>query len=439
MSDDRPSTSSLGRFLRLGSLMGRVGTSVLTERAIDFALSGPVKQVRRTENLVKNAARIVDTLGEMKGAAMKVGQMLSLPESLLPPEVAQILTALQKEAPRVPSEVMRYEVEGSLGAPIDDLFLELEEEAFAAASIGQVHRGRTLEGRQVAVKIQYPLIDEIVKADLKNLKRLLGSLFGLFSNADFEPLWSELRDRLLEELDYVNEARNMKRTAELYADVPEIVIPAVVDELSTDRVLTMEYVGGLTPDQACAPRVPQALKDRWGQVLFEFQLRGLFELHWLHADPNLANFAFLEDGRVVVYDFGCIKQVPATLADGYARLVREVLEDRKARIPEILKEIGVYKTGGIPLAREVCDPYVDLFARIGREDPPFVFGRDDEIYAKAMELGAANWSEATDVHFPQDIIFIDRSLAGHFGNLTRLQAAGPWRQLLLPFVAQDRD
>lgn len=434
MSRNRPSTSSLTRFVKLGSLMGRVGASVLTERAVDFAMAGPTKQIRRTENLVKNATRIVETLGEMKGAAMKVGQMLSLHEGVLPPEVAAVLRDLQQEAPRVPPEVMRFELEGSLGGKVEDFFLEFDEEAYAAASIGQVHRARLHDGRRVAVKIQYPLIDEIVRADLKNLKRLLGSLFALFSDGDFEPLWAEVRDRLLEELDYEHEARNIERTAELYSDVPELVIPSVIDELSSARVLTMEYVRGIRPEEACSPRYRQDLKNKWGQVLFDFQMRGLFQLHWLHADPNLANFAFREDGRVIVYDFGCIKRVPTHIAAGYADLVRAVDEDRKVDIPPLLLGIGLYKKGGQSLPREVCDPYVDLFGQIVHQEPPYVFGQDEEMYQKLMELGAANWSETTDVYFPEDIIFVNRALSGHFGNLNRLQAAGPWRDILFQYV-----
>ena len=370
----------------------------------------------------------------MKGAAMKVGQMLSLHEGMLPPEVAEVLRSLQQEAPRVPPEVMLYEVEGSLGGPIGDFYADLEKEAYAAASIGQVHRGSLHDGRRVAVKIQYPLIDQIVQADLKNLKRLLGSLFGLLSDADFEPLWAEVRDRLLEEIDYSNEAQNIKTMARLYADVPELVIPTVIDELSTDHILTMEYVGGISPDEACSDRYPQDLKDRWAQVLFDFQMRGLFELRWLHADPNLANFAFLEDGRIIVYDFGCVKKIPERMANGYAALVNAILDDRKSEIPEILVNLGVYKTGQVPLPREICDPYVDLFGEIARRDPPYTFGEDESLYEKVMELGVANWSEATDVHFPQDMIFIDRSLAGHFGNLTRFEATGPWREMVARFT-----
>jgi predicted unusual protein kinase regulating ubiquinone biosynthesis (AarF/ABC1/UbiB family) len=437
MTDKKPTTSSLGRIVKIGGLMGRVGTSVATERAIDFAFSGPTKQLRRTENLVKNAARIVETLGEMKGAAMKVGQMLSLHESMLPPEVAEVLSLLQQKAPSVPSEVMRYEVEGALKAPITELFADFQEEAYASASIGQVHRATLQDGRPVAVKIQYPAIDHIVTADLKNLKRLFQSLFSMFFKADFEPLWEEVRDRLLEELDYEHEAENMRQMAELYAEVPEIVIPQVIDELSTRNVLTMEFVGGIKPREAISDRYPQELKNEWGRVLFEFQVRGLYQDRLMHADPNLANFAFLEDGRVVVYDFGCMKRIPEKIATGYTALVRALLDDRREDIPDLLLELGVFRTGPVAIAQEVIDPYYDLILEMMREDPPYVFGEDERFYEKIMDLGAANWSQSMDTHFPEDIIFIDRSFAGHFGNLTTLRAQGPWREIADKYTRSD--
>jgi predicted unusual protein kinase regulating ubiquinone biosynthesis (AarF/ABC1/UbiB family) len=282
----------------------------------------------------------------------------------------------------------------------------------------------------VAVKIQYPAIDRIVTADLKNLKRLFQSLFSLLFEADFEPLWGELRDRLLEELDYAHEAENMRQMAELYSDVPEIIIPKVIDELSTSNVLTMEFVGGIPPRRAISDRYPQELKNEWGRVLFEFQVRGLFHDRLLHADPNLANFAFLEDGRVIVYDFGCMKRIPSKIASGYSALVRAVLEDRRQDIPDQLLDLGVFMTGPVPIPQEVIDPYFDLIFEMVREDPPYTFGEDEELYGKILELGAANWSQSMDMNFPEDIIFIDRSFAGHFGNLTTLRAQGPWRQLL---------
>jgi len=395
-----------------------------------LARSGPAKEVKRAENLVQNAVRVVEALGEMKGAAMKVGQMLSLHEGFLPEEVAQVLSLLQREAPRVPQEVMRYEIEGSLKCPVGEIFAEFDPEAHAAASIGQVYRARLHDARPVAVKVQYPLIREVVEADLKNLKTLFKSLFSMVFDADFEPLWGEMRDRLREELDYEHEAENMRELRELHRDVPDIVIPEVIDELSTSRLLTMELVEGISPDEACSPAYSDEMRNRWGRVLFEFQMRGLFEHRLLHADPNLANFSFLDDGRVIVYDFGSVKRVPVALAEGYARLLLAALENRRDKIPEVLSDMGLVKADGEPIARELMDPYVDLFVEILRHEPPYVFGEDKELYEKIMRLGMANFSHATDLRFPKDIIFIDRSLAGHFGNLIRMAASGPWRELV---------
>ncbi len=434
VSDEQLITSAVQRFLKLGGLIGRVGVSVVGEQVLDLARSGPVRQVRKTENLVRNASRIVATLGELKGAAMKVGQMLSLHETLLPPEVAEVLRALQKEAPAVPAEVMRFEIEGALD-DYDRLFESLDLDAFAAASIGQVHRGVLRDGRQVAVKIQYPLIDEIVKADLKNLKTLLGALFSLIMDMDFEPFWGEVRDRLLEELDYTHEAANIRRMAELHAAVPEVVIPEVVEEASTRNVLTMEYLPGIPPEEACSDAYDAELRSRWGIVLFEFQLRGLLEHGVLHADPNLANFAFLEDGRVIVYDFGCVKDVPQRLAAGYARLLMAAAEGATSAIPEILFAMGISREGDSPLRTELFEPYVELLAPILRAAPPYTFGGDPQLYRRIFDLGLSSFAESRGWRVPKDVIFIDRSLAGHFGNLCRLEATGPWRDLVLRYAA----
>jgi predicted unusual protein kinase regulating ubiquinone biosynthesis (AarF/ABC1/UbiB family) len=435
MGDHDLITSSARRFLKLGGLAGRVGASVAGDQVLNLVRSGPAKQIRQTENLVRNATRIVETLGEMKGAAMKVGQMLSLHEGLLPPEVAAVLRALQREAPRVPAEVMEYEIRGAL-PDFDELFESLEFEAFAAASIGQVHRGRLRDGREVAVKIQYPLIDQIVAADLKNLKRLFQSLFALVFEIDFEPFWHELRDRLLEELDYMHEAANIRRMAELHDGVPEIVIPAVVDEATTRNVLTMEFVEGISPADACSDQVPTELRNRWGVLLFEFLLRGLLEHRFLHADPNLANFSFLEDGRVIVYDFGCIKRVPIELARGVAAVMVAATTVDREGIPEILRRMGIFKEGDVPLSREITDPYLEMLAPIVRQAPPYTFGEDSDLYRRVFELGLANWSKSTDVHFPEGMIFIDRAYAGHFGNLCKLGATGPWRDIVVEYTGR---
>ena len=351
MADGKVTSSPVRRLLRLGGLVTRVGASVAGEHLAGLARSGDGRARARTANLVKNAVRIVATLGEMKGAAMKVGQMLSLHDSILPPEVAEVLRSLQKEAPRIPFEVVQDELALELPG-FERMFREIEPEAFAAASIGQVHRAVLHDGRRVAMKIQYPLIDRIVAADLGNLRLLLQTLFALLSEADFEPIWRELRDRLGEELDYLHEAENIRRMAELHRDVPEVVIPAVIAEATTRHVLTMEYVPGIPPDEACSDRHPQELKNRWGEVLLAFLLRGLLRNRLLHADPNLANFAFRADGAVIVYDFGCVKRVPAAISRGYREVARAIVEGRPEDVPAVLLAMGVSRANGEPVALE---------------------------------------------------------------------------------------
>jgi predicted unusual protein kinase regulating ubiquinone biosynthesis (AarF/ABC1/UbiB family) len=435
VSSDDMITSAARRFLKLGGLAGRVGASVVTSQALDVVRSGPNKKTRQTENLVKNALRIVETLGELKGAAMKVGQMLSLQEGLLPPEVAEVLRGLQKEAPRVPAEVMEFEVRGAL-PDFDELFESFDFEAFAAASIGQVHRGRLRDGREVAVKVQYPLIDEIVKADLKNLKVIFKRLVGLFTDADFEPLWAELSSGLLAEIDYLHEAENIRRMLELHADVPEIVIPRVIDEATARNVLTMEYVEGIAPAEACSDRYPSELRDRWGVNLSEFQIRGIIEHRFVHADPNMANFAFLDDGRVVVYDFGCVKEVPADLSRAYADAFVAVIDGRVNELPAIFAGIGLTKRDGCALDIDLIEPYIAAISEVFRADPPYTFGEDNqEIYDTLIRLGFQDWEQKLDMEFPGDVIFVNRSLGGHFGNLSRLGATGPWRDLVLKYAA----
>jgi predicted unusual protein kinase regulating ubiquinone biosynthesis (AarF/ABC1/UbiB family) len=416
--------------------------SLATEQALGMMRSDPIAQMRRAENFVVNASRVVEALGQMKGAAMKVGQMLSLHEGMLPPEVAQVLSALQQEAPRVPFEVMEFEARAELDN-FDEVFASIEPEAFAAASIGQVHKGRLKDGREVAVKIQYPEIERMVKADLKNMKTLFGSLVAMISEVDFEQIWEEVRDRLVEELDYETEASHMRAMADLYRDRNDVLIPRVVAEASAKRVLTMEFVGGIAPDEACSAQYPQALKDRWGQGLFEFTMRGLFQHGLLHADPNFANFAFREDGHVVVYDYGCMKRIEPGLAAGYAGLFDAVIRGDQRAVPERLKAMGVYKQKtGTPIAQALIDPIFDVAGEIVRAAPPYRFGDDSEIYESLFEIGRSSWAETTDYVFPRDIIFIDRTLGGLFGNLGRLQAAAPWRELLegfvQPLLATDR-
>jgi len=233
----------------------------------------------------------------------------------------------------------------------------------------------------------------------------------------------------------LKEADNIRRTAAMQVNSPEILVPGVVREATTRRVLTMEFVEGIPPADAVSDRYPRHLRDQWGVRLFEFTLRGLFEHRFLHADPNFANFAFREDGKVAVYDYGCMKEISVDIAAAYSGLMDAVIHKHKAAIPDLLRNMGVFKEGGAPLPRDMTDPYVDLLQDIVRASPPYTFGEDSSIYEALYELGMSNWQDATDIRFPRDMVFIDRTLLGLFGNLGKLRATGPWRRLLRKYTA----
>jgi len=426
-------TKPYQRAIKLGSLAGRVGVSVLGNRTFNLFRTDISKEVHKANNLIKNAQRTVKTLGSMKGGAMKIGQMLSLHEGLFPPEITAIFSTLQKEAPAIPFEKMHQHVKNELKDQYHQ-FKSIHPEPYAAASIGQVHVGELTDGRQVVVKIQYPKIDQVIRADLKNLKNVLGKLFAMFSSIDWDPIWEELKARLLEELDYKNEAGNIVHMRELNKDVTDIIIPDVIESLCSERVLTMTRVDGIAPKMACTDIYPQTMKDRWGQVLFEHLNRSIFVNRLLHADPNFGNFAFTTDGKIILYDFGCVKQIPDYILTAFKALSLAVLDNQMARIPEILLKMGVYKGDGLPLPLDMIEPYYQMFCDAFRPEPVYIFGEDRAFYQRLIELGRANLPRSHDIAVPKDIIFIDRTVVGTIGNLRKLYAGGPWGKMIEKYV-----
>lgn len=413
--------------LQMGGLVSRMGLSFLGEQALSYFLSDSKSKKRKEEKIILHSMRIVETLGKLRGAPMKLGQMLSLHENILPPAAVEILRMLQKEAPVVPRESMMEVLHSELGEKFA-LIASMEDVPFAAASIGQVYKATLRDGREAAVKIQYPGMDEIIRADLKHVRVFLSSLISLFLEADPDPMVREMEERLIEELDYVKERANMERMASIYADSKEIHVPRTIPELSTGRVLTMEYVGGIPPDEAASDRYAPELRSLWGINLFRNFIRQLLVHKFVHADPNLGNFAFREDGSIVVYDYGCMKEVPPLISETYGRLAAAVLSERGDLIPEILFRAGLRTVGGAHISQQFVQPYIDVAAE-PLNVKEFQFPGSD-LYMKIMEIGRKNFREALGLEFPPDIMFIDRTIVGHFGNLCRLHAAADWRAIL---------
>src|SRR6056297_39551 len=422
--------SATQRMFRLGGLAGRVGASMAGNTMANFFRGPERKDEYRLDTLFKNAQRVSEQLGQLKGVPMKIGQMVSLHDNLFPREVIQVFKSLQKQAPSVPFEDMRAMIRGELGTSYDSI-RHIDETPIASASIGQVHRVDLKDGREIALKVQYPGIDEVIRSDLRSLKGILKRVFSMFTRMDMEEIWQELNARLLEELDYEQEAENMRRMAEFYQDDDRVVVPRVVDEMATRHVLGMELVQGISPNAAIGDDYDARLRSAWGESLLGFALKGLFEFRYLHADPNMANFSFLENGGIVVYDFGCMKEVPASLCSGYVELITAVLNHEYPRIPEILKSMGVYKASGEPIPWEMGKDFADMFQDIFGPGDYFTFGEDEDIYSRIIALGQKYINESMSFIFPKDVIFIDRTFSGHFGNLCHLKARADWRALLI--------
>ncbi|MFG2871387.1 ABC1 kinase family protein [Streptomyces sp. NPDC048338] len=316
-------------------------------------IGGKSAEIVARELQQRTAEQLFKVLGELKGGAMKFGQALSVFESALPEEVAgpyrAALTKLQEAAPPMPTRTVHGVLEERLGAEWRELFLEFEDKPAAAASIGQVHRAVWHDGREVAVKVQYPGAGEALLSDLAQLSRFARLLGPLIPGMDIKPLITEMRDRVSEELDYALEARAQREHAEEFADDPDVVVPGVVHQ--SDQVLVTEWIDGIPLSEVIADGTEEQ-RDRAGQLLARFLFSGPARTGLLHADPHPGNFRLLpgtgespdpEDWRLGVLDFGTVDRLPGGLPETIGTCLRMTLEGDAEGVYGLLCEEGFVK------------------------------------------------------------------------------------------------
>lgn len=361
---------------------------------------------------------LANTLGELKGAVMKVGQLASQVSDLLPEEISEPLKALQKEAPPMAFEVIEEQIRASLGKPSGELFAEISQEPYAAASIGQVHRGRLHDGREVVVKVQYPGVADAVDSDLRQLKMAMrmASMVKVSKNV-MDRIFGEIRERLLEELDYENEAANMALFRDFYAGSPEYVIPETVPELCTREVLTMVLEEGDSL-QHVAEHYDESLRERLMISLFHFMTRSVFELKAVHADPNPANFAFRPSGAIVMYDFGCIKRLRDETVDAYHKAVSAGLEGDWVRVDQALFELGARIRNSGPIADDFYAGWQPIVLK------PFLHESFDfsssTVHKAVMAKSPEMLGYLDQFKPPVDTLYLDRMVSGHYWTLVTL-------------------
>jgi predicted unusual protein kinase regulating ubiquinone biosynthesis (AarF/ABC1/UbiB family) len=430
---DRPATKSK-RFLKLAGMTASVAGGYARTRVKGLFLSKETAKAEFERHLQSTGIRLTKTLGELKGAVMKVGQMASLAADILPPEIANALARLQKQAPPMAFEVIAEQIKTEFGKSHDVLFERFDREPYASASIGQVHRARTHSGREVVCKIQYPGVDAAVDSDLRHLKVMFrASGLARINRKAMNSTFEELRERLHEELDYCNEADNLRLFAKYHKKHPFVIIPKVVGERSSKRVLTLTYETGDSIEELDRLNYSPDERDRLGKSLWTLMAGQIFELSAIHADPNPANFAFHRDGRVVIYDFGCIKELPPEIIDDYRDLIVASVYEKYDAVENAVQRLGIRNLDGPPVEHSYYKIWRDCIALPCLESRNFDFGKAT-MHQEVVKLIPGTLKVLPSFQPAKDLIFLNRTVAGHYANLLRLKTRLPVVSLLEEYV-----
>lgn len=333
--------------MRRTATVGRLAASEAVKqfgtRAANVTRGDEAAQKALARRQLETAKQIVAALGTMKGAAMKLGQVMSfLDVGLVPEEYREEfqreLAKLRDAAPAVSFKQMRRVLEDDLEEPVGRVFAEFDEQPVAAASIGQVYRARLKDGRDVAVKVQYPGVAAAVRADLQNLEMIMRLIKRMTPALDVKGVAGEIRERIGEELDYELEASNQRSLARIFRGHPFIVVPDVVGSLSRERVLVSEYVEGVGFEELKG--YPAEQRDRIGEIVFRFFAGCLYRHRQFSGDPHPGNFMLLADGRVAFLDFGLFKRIDAAPVQLELAAQRAVAEGDAQRLHELLAGSG---------------------------------------------------------------------------------------------------
>jgi predicted unusual protein kinase regulating ubiquinone biosynthesis (AarF/ABC1/UbiB family) len=442
MAKDPIPTGRVRRTARIGGLAGGQAARSYAARAADLTRSEERRREAAERRQVQMAERILDVLGQMKGAAMKIGQVASFVDSgALPPEVHRRLedklAKLRDSAPRVPFEEMRRVLESDRGEPLEDVFAEFEPEAFAAASIGQVYRARLHDGRRVAVKIQYPGIARAVRADLQNLGLILRVAKMMAPGMDPKAMAAEIRERLTEELDYELEAQTHRAFARTWRGHPFVVIPEVLTSLSSEHVLVTEYVEGLGFEQV--KELPQAERDRFGEIVFRFFLGSLYRTRRFSADPHPGNYLLLPDGRVAFLDFGMAKQISREQVEAELAVMRAGIERDSGRLHAALAAMGFFDPTDELIAAEAVQEHFEAAAGWYAFDEEFTIDRE-YVRQVMIDVSAPHsrfWELMRRQTMPPQTMFARRMEALTLAVLGQLEATANWHRIAREWLYGD--
>jgi len=425
-----------GRLARLGAfgrLAGGVAGGVIAEGARRLA-EGERPQLRDLLLTPGNVSRVADQLSQLRGAAMKLGQMISMDAGdLLPPEVAQLLARLRERAHQMPPAQLQRVLAGEWGRDWRQRFAHFGASPIAAASIGQVHKATLRDGRTLAIKVQYPGVRESIDADVDNVATLLRVSGLMPRELDIAALLVEAKRQLREEADYRREAAQMSAFADLLAGDPRYRVPRPEPTLTTERVLAMEFVEGVGIEGLA--EAPRERRDAMMAALIALVLRELFEFGLMQTDPNFANYRFdPSSGALVLLDFGAARPVPSEVSDGYRALLAAGLAGDRDAAREAAIAAGFLSATAAERHRDTIDRMIDVILReLGREGP-FDFG-DRAFVTVLRDQGASVAADRASWHLPPaDLLFVQRKISGTALLAARLKARVDVRAMVERFV-----
>ncbi|MGF2944023.1 ABC1 kinase family protein [Mycobacterium sp. Lab-001] len=430
----------LHRAAKLASLpAGVVGRAAL---GVGKRMTGKSKDEVNAELLEKAADEMFTVLGELKGGAMKVGQALSVMEAAIPPQFAdpfrEALVKLQSEAPPLPAPTLHRVLDGQLGIKWRERFRSFDDTPVAAASIGQVHKGVWRDGREVAVKIQYPGADEALRADLKLIQRFSWVAKQVVPGADVDRLVAEIHDTMEAELDYRREAENQRAFAAAYAGDPKFAVPPVV--ASAPKVVVSEWMEGRRLSSVIAQGT-RAARDSAAALLIEFTLSSPARVGLVHADPHPGNFMLLPDGRLGIVDFGAVAEHPGGVPAGFGELLCWARDEQWDHVIRLLKELRFMPPSYDLTPEQLVEylqplwPYIDPLRSGEFHFTREWFQKSAIVTADPLADGFGNrFKMARNLTIPPGYVMLLRTLGGLLGVAVQLDATTAYAELIERWV-----
>jgi len=422
------------RMLSVGGLTTSVGSSYLWQALKRPFQSASRQEATLLETHIRNARRVVERSKELRGAFMKLAQLLSMRQDLFPPEALEVLSVVQSSVPPMPWQTVRRVLAAELGGPPEQRFARFEHAAFAAASLGQVHRAELRGGTPVVVKVQYPGVADTVHQDISNIRALVRVFDGIArdvmrQDVDSADVVRELEERLAEELDYRREADNLELFRKLLARDREVMVPRVYRERSTTRVLTMDRLDGYPLQDIMAPGVDQKLKDWVALKLFRLIWRQTFELGVLHTDPHPGNYLVTHHPKLGMLDFGSVRVFEPAVRRGFLRTARGLLAGDDAEVGGAAVALGFLNPGQdaapfVEMLRIICEPML-----VDRPYDP----REYDVVERGLRVSQIKLSHRL-YRAPGHQVFLLRTLAGLDGYLKAFGTVRNWHRLFRDIV-----